>query len=60
MDFLNSHHEWESIGFMWRNAFEILMKSSRFETPSVRKNGFYESICLYIAVVVGLILDNSR
>ena len=42
---------------MWNITFEIFIKSLRFETPGVRKNGFYESVCL--SVVEGRILDNS-
>ena len=55
--FLHSHHGWEGISFMWKITFEIFIKSLRFETPWVRKSGFYESVCLF---VVGRILDNSR
>ena len=44
--FLHSHHGWEGIGFMWKMTFEIFIKSLRFETPWVRKNGFYETVCL--------------
>ena len=40
--FLHSHHGWEGIGFMWKNTFEIFIKSLRFETPWVRKNDWAE------------------
>ena len=46
--FLHSHRGWEGIGFMWKMTFEIFIKSLRFETPWVRKNGFYESVCLSV------------
>ena len=32
-------------------TFEIFMKSLRFETPWVRNNGFYESVCLSVGRV---------
>ena len=54
---LHSHHGWEGIGLMWKMTFEIFIKSLRFETPWVRKNGFYESVCLS---VVGRVRHNSR
>ena len=47
---LHSHHGWEGIGFMWKMTFEIFIKSLRFETPWVRKNGFYESVCLSVCL----------
>ena len=48
--FLHSHHGWEGISFMWKMTFEIFMKSLRFETPWVRKKGFYESVCLSVGL----------
>ena len=48
LTFLHSHHGWESIGFMWKMTLEIFIKSLRFETPWVRKKGFYESVCLSV------------
>ena len=48
LTFLHSHHGWEGIGFMWKMNFEIFIKSLRFETPWVRKKGFYESVCLSV------------
>ena len=48
--FLHSHHGWEGIGFMWKMTFEIFIKSLRFETPWVRKNIFYESVCLSVCL----------
>ena len=48
--FLHSHHGWEGIGFMWKMTFEIFIKSLRFETPWVKKNGFYESVCLSVCL----------
>ena len=48
--FLHSHHGWEGIGFMWKMTFEIFIKSLRFETPWVRKNAFYESVCLSVCL----------
>ena len=44
---------WESIGFMWKINFGTFIKSLRFETLWVRKNGIYESVCP--SVVVGLL-----
>ena len=38
-------------------TFEIFMKSLRFETPWVRKDGFYESVYLS---VVGCVRNNFR
>ena len=52
--FLHSHHGWEGIGFMWKMTFEIFIKSLRFETPWVRKKGFYESVCLSVCLSVRL------
>ena len=52
IDFLNCNFLfyifiiWEGIGFMWKIIFGIFIKSLRFETPWVRKKGFYESVCL--------------
>ena len=46
--FLHSHHGWEGIGFMWKMTFEIFIKSLRFETPWVRKNSFYKSVCVSV------------
>ena len=40
----------EGIRFMWKMTFEIFIKSLRFETPWVRKNGFYESVCLSVCL----------
>ena len=54
--FLHSHHEWEGIGFMWKMTFVNFIKSLSFETPWVRKNGFYESVCLS---VVGRVRHNE-
>ena len=52
---------WGGIGFMWKMTFEIFIKSLRFETPWVRKKGFYESVCLSVCLsVIGRILDNAR
>ena len=31
---------------MWKITFGIFVKSLRFETPWVRKNNFFESVCL--------------
>ena len=42
---------------MWKITSEIIIKSLRFETPWIRKCGFYESVRLS---AVGRILDNSR
>ena len=33
-------------------TFEIFIQPLRFDTPWVRKNGFYESVCLSVVVVV--------
>ena len=35
---------WEGIGFMWKITFGIFIKFLGFETPCVRKDGFYKSI----------------
>ena len=56
-NFLHSPHGWEGIGFMSKMTFEIFIKSLRFETPWVRKKGFYESVCLS---AVGRVRHNSR
>ena len=48
--FLHSHHGWEGICFKWKMTFEIFIKSLRFETPWVRKNVFYESVCLPVCL----------
>ena len=37
---------WESICFMWKIISGIFIKFLRFEIPWVRKNAFYESVCL--------------
>ena len=58
--FLHSHHGWEGINFMWKMTFEIFIKSLRSETPWVRKNGFYESVCLSVCLSVGRVRHNSR
>ena len=50
----------DEIGFMWKMTFEISIKSLRFETPWVRKNGFYESVCLSVCLsVVGRVRISS-
>ena len=46
--FLHSHHKWKGISFMWKMTFEVFIKSLRFETPWVRKNGFHESVSLSV------------
>ena len=33
--------------------FEIFIKSLCFETPCVRKSGFYESVCPHAEILVG-------
>ena len=55
--FLHSQHGWEGISFMWKMTFEIFMESLRFETPWIRKNGFYESVCLYSYTLLGISLQ---
>ena len=59
--FLHSHNGWEGISFMWKMTFDIFITSLRFETPWIRKSGFYDSVCLSVCLpLVGCILDNSR
>ena len=48
--FLHSQHGWEGIDFMWKMTFEIFINSLCFETPWVRKNGIYESVCLSVCL----------
>ena len=50
--FLHSHPKWECISFMRRMTIKIFMKPLHFETLWVRKNGFYESICLSVCLPV--------
>ena len=38
---------------MWKMTFEIFIKSLRFETPWVRKNGFYENL-ITLDKIIGL------
>ena len=45
---------WEGVAFMWKITSGIFIKSSCFETPWVRKNGFYESVCLYVICLSGV------
>ena len=47
----------EKVLVLCEKWLEIFIKSLRFETPRVRKNGFYESVCLS---VVGRVRHNSR
>ena len=43
---------------MWEITFEIFIKSLRFESPWVRKSGFYKNVCLSVGHILDIELSD--